>query len=284
VKTVDASISTPRALLCKAPLYTSRSVIAFNVPESSSAMIADWEPHDRSLFLIFSEQLGYPDIPIERTQRLRRSSDPKYAHLPRPLRVIFPTVADLEKILTLQQAKHDRSDETIRIRPDRNKYVRIDHSSETPRVDDRRRRSIIVHNVPALEGSDGSAQAMHDLEQWRFLALLIGLSELAVIGVNRLPRPAHLASIIAPRLLRITFLTEEMAEKAFAAWPAARILLPVGIRYHSDRPRDTRTAWRKLNESINPNKVVKEKTLDAPQIPTEPIKDDLKNVILPSFP
>lgn len=134
--------------------------------------------------------------------------------------------------------------------------------------------------MPALEDSDSTTQAIHDLDQWKFVASLIGLSDLTVVGANRLSRPTHLTSLNAPRLLRITFLTEEMKEKALAKRSHAQSRLPLGIKYHSDRPRESRA---ECDSIITLDKVMTTKINTTSQVHSVTKTVEQKNGALPSF-
>ena len=102
--------------------------------------------------------------------------------------------------------------------------------------------SVIVHGVPELNTELLTEKHQHDVTQWGFLSNKLNVLDegCGAWSICRLPRPTHLKSITAPRLLRVTFTTPTAKNRILERWYSCKNLFPSDIKFHPDRVRNKR--------------------------------------------
>ena len=213
------------------------SVIVFNLNEPVSQMLHEREAEDLLNWALVCKQLNLADLEVPRLQRLSRGPSNANADKPRLIKATFTSVDSVQRLLLASSdgKKHNLGE--VRIRVDLTRAERLLRKEEflSNQVSDLvRRRSVIVHGIPASNSSTSIME--HETAQWNYIRHKLGVNAIAA-NLSRLPRPSHLSSLTAPRLVRITFVSELMASNVLEAWHTKRNELPRDIRIHGDRPR-----------------------------------------------
>ena len=220
------------------------TLIVFNIPESSSPSLSVKEEHDKNFWKNLCSALGQAHITPTKLVRLNWTRPG-----PRPIRVELSPETNAEKIILLSEIL--RQHETLgntRVAPDlpwSEREARRLRKASNPSENQLRPKSIILHNVPECAQQNTNARIAHDCDQWSYIKTkLVTTVPIAAESARRLPRPAHLKDIRAPKLLRITLETEDMRNAFLEAFYTQRHLLPGGIKCHPDRDRATRQSLR----------------------------------------
>jgi hypothetical protein len=91
-------------------------------------------------------------------------------------------------------------------------------------------RSIVILNVPEYSGdSNVRCKSKHDFEQWRYLSDIIQATNEAATDIFRIPHSLKYQGS-GPRPLKVTLLTDNMADRVFDNWKQFRSTLPKEIR------------------------------------------------------
>lgn len=238
--------NTPRNSVL--PELNRRRLILFNVDESDHPSLSYRANADLSQWQSLRRLLGLSSTPSPSFCRLRAPRLPGDKR-PRPLRVTLDNAGDVEETL-LASACLNKLNSRIRAQPDFPWVVREARreariNSTCPNPD--RACSIIIHGVPELHTTDPVESSHHDVQQWNYIRSQLNLSveECGAWSVHRLPRPAHLSQIPAPKLLRVILFTPEMRQTVLQRWYEFRGNFPYEVRIHPDKPREER---KKLQE------------------------------------
>ena len=220
---------------------SATSLIVFNLPESNAPRLADRESEESASWRKLCADLKVTFSGPPTLVRLQRSTRSPH----RPLRVTLQSELEIEKIIIASSlAQND-----IRIQPDiswAERQKRNTLQDKEARLSALRKRSVIIHGVPELGVNDRHLKTEHDTAQWSYIRSKLHLNSGALwaSGINRLPRPPHLNQLTAPRLLRVTLATEEMATTLLSEWYTVRGAFPRDIRLHADTPREIRARHR----------------------------------------
>jgi hypothetical protein len=165
---------------------------------------------------------------------------------PRALRAELDSEAHAENLILASAALTNTSLKQVRIYPDvswSEREARRLALKSTSATELTRRRSVVLRGIPESTSEDLRSQLEHDRAQWAYLKSKISTDPTTIRAayIKRLPRPAHLSSLKAPRLLRITLASEPMATTLLEGWYSHKREFPVEIRLHPDRPRAVRT-------------------------------------------
>ena len=119
-------------------------------------------------------------------------------------------------------------------------------------------RSLIIHGIPEPNNQFPRSHIQQEWDQWNYIRNRLGLSleQVTACKLHRIPRPIHLSSIKAPRLLRITLATNNMRHTTLTAWESLRNLFPSEIRLHPDQPRSLRRAVKRPLQVCLPTVIV----------------------------
>ena len=242
------------------------SVIAFNLPECTSASLATREAEDSKAFRL---QCAALKVTTGKPQRLVRISWKR--NQTRPLRIDLSDYNEAEKLI-VTSASQKRSDiNQVRICTDlswEERQLRKQAWQNNP-TGGMREKSVIVHGIPEEIDLPTQSRILCDCDQWQFLRekLELTYSEAAACQIQRLPRPAHLSHIQAPRLLRVTLVNKHMAENILRSWERNRLTLPRDIRIHSDRPREERRQSQRPHLNTQPNVVLSNLGVTSSPVP-----------------
>ena len=254
-KTQDKATATPREVHGAGP--SSTSVIIFNLDESDSPSLAERENHDTRMFKELCAKLSIPDLEPAGLRRLVKSRDKRFANCPRLLKVSLKSEHETGRLLT--SAATLKGCTEVRVRPDLPRSIRRDPtrlagpgSAGTHPW----QRSIVIHGVPEAQSDDPQNRLKHDLDQWHYIASKLNISGLVTCSANRLPRPPHLTHIAQPKLLRVTLLSEPMAQDALEKWFTIRRTFPSDLHLHRCRPRTERQALRSDNPATDTQPVL----------------------------
>ena len=170
---------------------------------------------------------------------------------PRPLRVDLENEHDTEGLLLASAALPHSSQPSVRIYPDvpwSERESRRQALKSTPAYELTRRRSVILHGIPECASPEILSAVTHDRAQWAYIKskILPDVTAIRACYIRRLPRPTHLSTIRAPRLLRVSLADTDMVTKLLECWYAKRHLFP-DIRIHEDQPRPKRMAHHPPN-------------------------------------
>lgn len=104
------------------------------------------------------------------------------------------------------------------------------------------KKSIFVHGIPELNDTDMSKNATHDCQQWSFVQQALNIEDTLTVAVKRLPT-SPLYKGTGPRIMKVTFQTEEMVTTVLESWYHNRRNAPSEIRLRSvgDKPRQKLT-------------------------------------------
>ena len=226
------------------PTPNPKNMVIFNLPEVSSISLAAREQEEQKSVLDMGKAVG---VNFTKPIRLVRLNWRKEG--PRPLRVETEEPDCRERLMVLSAVLNTENPNRPRITSDipwseREKRRRIRATIHTNNA--LRARSIILHGIPQSSEQSELEQLKSDLEQWCYIRTKLSLPPevTRACSIQRLPRPVHLNGITAPRLLRVTLATSDMASAILNSWEQARTLFPSSIRLHPDIPRDTRIQSR----------------------------------------
>lgn len=217
--------------------FREGSLIIMNLPECKDPSLKLRDEHDKGMWASICAGAKLGDIPILSSTRLARTKNSTHINEPRLVRVILARPEDTSKVLLGSQEIVSN----VKILPDitwaeRNRRREVQLTDYRENV---RKRSVILHNVP--ESSDNEESNAHDKEQWHFLAENMHLTNVVAQGIHRIPRK-NVST--APRLLKVTFVTDEMAAKTIEAFRVHRKTLPGGLVLHPDRSKEERDTRR----------------------------------------
>lgn len=236
------------------------SVIVFNIPEPLSTDLAEREQHDLEHWQAICHKLNISGSEHLRIQRLTRNQHPTKIY-PRLLKVTYGSSDNVEKTLLASSLSAPGLLGTVRIRADLTRSERLRRAAEakTDAAESRQRRSIILRGIP--ESLDNTST--HDIQQWDYVRTKLNCTAVATSMV-RLPRPAHLLYLRAPKLLRVTVASETMVEHLLESWHTQRHNLPNDIRIHRDQPR----AIRQTNRAVIHSPVTTTLTISLDRLKT----------------
>ncbi|CAH8544086.1 unnamed protein product [Dicrocoelium dendriticum] len=233
--------NTPRS--SGLPEFNRKTLILFNVDESDHPSLSHRASADLSQWQSLRQLLGLPPTSSPSLCRLRAPRSPGDKR-PRPLRVTLESADDVEETL-LASACLNKLNTKIRAQPDFPWVVR--EARREARINSTcanhdRACSIIIHGVPELHTADPVESSRHDVQQWCYIRSQLNLSvdNCGAWSVHRLPRPAHLSQIQAPKLLRVILFTPEMRQTVLQRWYELRGNFPYEVRMHPDKPREER--------------------------------------------
>ena len=237
------------------------TLIVLNAPECTANSLITREAADTSIWRDLCQMLKVPQIDPKRIVRI----GPKTGT--RPMRVELHATSAVDTILIAGSTLRANSDSKIRVSPDLPWHIRqIRQKARQAGGDPQRRCNVILHGIPESPLADPQDACTHDAQQWAFIRNKLGLSPLdaRVCNISRIPRPLHLSNISAPRLLRVSLITEEMASTVLSSWDTSHNMFPRDIRVHQDRPRCDRT------QSRGPPQVSKPVSVSIDPIPPQP--------------
>jgi hypothetical protein len=216
------------------------SVIIFNLKEPSSTLLQQREAQDYLAWTSVCKALGLGDMETPILQRLSRGQSTINEDKPRLVKATFKSADCVQQLLLTASTMGKPHLGDVRIRADLTRSERLNRKEvfiSNQGSDCVRRRSVILHGIPTSENPNSCLD--HETGQWNYIRCKLKVDAIAS-HIARLPRPAHLSTIKAPRLLRITFVSEYMASQVLEAWHTKRNEFPRDVRIHSDQPRSLR--------------------------------------------
>ena len=116
-------------------------------------------------------------------------------------------------------------------------------------------RSLIILNVPeSVSQTDEQSRAKHDFQQWKFLGDAMQVTNVAVIDTFRIPSSPKYEGK-GPRPLKLTMLTNSMADAVFNSWNEFRHNLPREIKIirETRSPKPDKTVAQNITQVYKKN-------------------------------
>lgn len=249
---IDKESMTPKVRLND--LELKNSIVIFNFPEENTAkdVHEKIKSETKTWHTVCDTMKIGTIIPLKmiRLNRKNEHSDDR----PRIVRAYFRNQNEVEKILLASHLLKIHKSE-IAIYPDLPYQIRQEIKNNKDDDKLKRKRNIIIRNIPELNSQDIDARIQHDAMEWEKIAQRLRLNNVLATKVIRLPRPRHLQSIKEPRLTRITLYSSEMVDILIKAYQSFKSFLPSQI-IHRDLPRIERQT-KNVKQNI---------TNDAPRV------------------
>jgi hypothetical protein len=213
------------------------------------------------------ELMGLTTVTPLSLVRLSRSPKSPHQDKPRLLKVIVSSEKDLENILLSAHTLRDGREDSCRVFADVPWTERYKNRSKSATSDNANAKSLILLGVPeATDTSMGESLSHHDAQQWGFISTVIGAHDVAVVDTFRIPNsPKYQGS--GPRPLKLTLLTEGMAETIRIKWKQSAHYLPKYIRISSRVHRQQTIKTEILQVDIDADNVLNN-TLKNAELPT----------------
>ncbi|KAF8565212.1 hypothetical protein P879_09727 [Paragonimus westermani] len=205
---------------------SERTVICTNVPESGTPSLQARHEEEKQRWNEILKEVG-PNLPAVNLTRLSRPRISPHAGEPRLLRVTLESMSAVEEVsLAVHQLRLKQF--PIRVFADipwTERMRRREEKSTPQKLRDV--STVFVHGVPECTVTDTVESRTHECSQWRFLQEVIELKTTLTISITRLPKRS---SYPGPRILKVSFLTQQMATAALEAFYDHRRFVPPEIR------------------------------------------------------
>lgn len=200
------------------------TVICSKIPEPKSNSLATRREEELKSWQEMCSKMGIDVAPVTLT-RLTRKKDSPHINEPRLLRVTLRNMTDVETILLASHLL--KGTEATRIHPDvpwteRTKRGRIEPKEANMQ---KNQRSILIHGIPELGDEDDAANHLHACGEWSYIQQLLELDDVLATDIYRIPRSPNYKGT-APRLLKVTLLTQEMLTTTLDTWYHKKQLAP----------------------------------------------------------